>query len=208
MDSGLLHVRQKLEPTDIKISTGFEGEYTTHVVSTKRNASAVLDGLIAGSFIVTDEYINSLAQACTQDVAFNKAPLEIDFDANWPDPMLYVPPPNKEPFPRPADYLAPKKERGTVFANFTFIFCSQTQIDNLGNPINRGDGKAILYEDYNEGVSTPQEFAAFVKQVAGQQGSFSLRSSSSERSVVVVRIQVIEPNSEWKTNFIQETDLI
>lgn len=208
IDSGVLQVRQKLESADIKISTEFEGGYTTHVVATKRNAPPVLEGLVAGCFIVTDEYIDALVQACTPKLDSEKAPLEIDFDLNWPDPMLHVPPISKEPIARSSDYLAPKTERANLFSNFTFIFCSRTQMESLGKPINRGGGKAILYEEYEEGASSPQDFATFIRKIAGQQGSSDLTSAISAGSVIVVRIQVMEPNSEWKTNFIQGTDLI
>jgi nibrin-like protein len=206
LDSGLLKVRQKLELVDIKLSTGFEGGYTTHVVASKRNAPVVLEGLIAGSFIVTDKYIDSIAQACSLSGGSKKAPLEINFDLNWPDPVNYVPLPSKEPVPRDATYLAPKSDRSTLFTNFTFIFCSETQLESLSKPINRGGGKALLYEDYQEGVSTPQEFAAFVRKVAHQSSAEDMGNSS--KSVIVVRIQVMEPNEEWKTKFILESDLL
>jgi nibrin len=208
VDSIVLQVREKLESSDIKISTDFEGGYTTHVVATKRNAPPVLEGLVAGCFIVTDEYINAIVQACTPNINSNKAPLEIDFNGNWPDPMLHVPPTSKEPTPRSSDYLAPKVDRANVFANFTFVFCSGNQMESLGQPINRGGGKAVLYEAYEDGVSKPEELAAFVRKVAGQQGTSDLSTAKGVRSVIIVRIQVMEPNSEWKTRFIQETDLI
>jgi hypothetical protein len=132
--------------------------------------------------------------------------LEINFDPNWPDPVNYIPPPSKEPVPRDATYLAPQSDRSTLFTNFTFIFCSETQLGSLSKPINRGGGKALVYEDYQEGISTPQEFAVFVRKVAHQSITEDLGNSS--KSVIVVRIQVIEPNEEWKTNFIRESDLL
>jgi hypothetical protein len=206
LNSGLLQVRQKLESADVKLSTGFQGGYTTHVVAAKRNAPVVLEGLVAGCFIVTEDYIEAIAQACSPAGGSKRAPLEVDFDLNWPDHMNHVPPPSKEPIPRDATYLAPRAERANLFTNFTFIFCSQNQMESLSKPINRGGGKALLYEDYQEGESTPQEFAAYVRKVAHQSSSADLGSSS--KSVIVVRIQVIEPNEDWKTDFIRETDFL
>jgi len=138
MDGEMAKIRQALRFADIKLSTKFGGVGVTHVVATKRNLPMVLEGLIAGCFIVTDEYINDLAKASTRINGSQKAPLEVDFDAHWPDPTRYVPPPSKEPIPRPDEYFAPNKERVNLFSNFTFIFCSQNQMENLGNPINRG----------------------------------------------------------------------
>jgi Second BRCT domain on Nijmegen syndrome breakage protein len=204
MESGLHQVRQILEPFDIKLSTVFERDATSHVVAAKRNAPQVLEGLVSACYIVTEGYLDALVSACTATDPGKEAPLQADFDANWPDPMPFVPPTSKEPVPRPVEYLAPKNERRTVFANITFVFCSENQIENLCRAINFGSGKAILWEEYEEGVSNARDLAAFVRKNSSSKST----SARDSRVALLVQIQTTEPNLEWKSRFIQETDRI
>lgn len=189
----------KVEKFDIKLSPNFQGDSTTHVVAAKRNVPDVLEGLVSGAYIVTQPYIDEIITACTPGES-KKAPLEEDFDLAWPDPLKFIPPQSKEPVPRTEDYLVPKPERADMFSNFTFVFCLANQLDGLAKPINRGGGKTILYDDYRDGSSTPEQLADFMKD-------FAMRQSKS-KTVVFVRIQIVEPNTDWKTQFIQRLDLI
>jgi hypothetical protein len=179
------------------------------VVATKRNVPTVLQGIIHGNYIVTRNFVDAIAKAATEEPLPDgegepKAPLEKDFDAAWPNAMEYVPPIANEPVKRDSSYLAPKTGRTDIFYGYTFVFCLKTQFEPLQPVINAGSGKAILYEGFQEGRTNPQDFVAFVKNVAGEKGTGELEHSSTGKGIVVVRITTKNP--EWEARFVQESD--
>src|SRR5688572_27886280 len=105
---------------------------TTHVVQSKRNTAKGLQALINGKHIIQESYIDALVYAATPDDLNNiesLSPLEQDFDSALPDPAPHLPPPGKEPVPRPAEAFAPNPDRLTVFEDYTFVFCDGSQFD-------------------------------------------------------------------------------
>jgi nijmegen breakage syndrome protein 1 len=156
-------------PLDIKILIEYEREYTTHLVAKKRNTSKGLQALINGKYIVHNpSFIDALVAAATPD-GEGPAPLEEDFEANFPDPLQYLPPRGEEPTQRDATAYKPNPTRLDMFDGYKFIFYERRQFDTLLAPITEGRGKALLREAIpNE--TTVDEFVAFVKNIAGENG--------------------------------------
>ena len=127
-----------MEQFDLKVAPDFHVDSTTHVVSTKRNVSATLEGLVHASYIVTPPFIDAVIEAATSrkiSGQTKQAYLEKDFDLYWPNPVQYVPAAGKEPIPRSTDMYAPNKDRQQVFSRYSFVFCLENQMDNLQAPI-------------------------------------------------------------------------
>jgi hypothetical protein len=194
--------RSNLDPLDIRISEEINRECTTHVTANKRNVAATLEGLTHGSYIVTAEFIAEIEKVGPKDEG-SEAPLESDFDGLWPDASQFVPPAATEPMPRETEVYAPNPGRQTVFGGYTFIFCMRKQMDNLQGPITQGGGKALFYNEFEAGVTRPEDFVAFVKKKGGNTGIGELRSNGP--GVVVVRIS---GDDAWAQDFVQKTDLL
>jgi nijmegen breakage syndrome protein 1 len=194
---------------DVKFVHEYIFGQTTHVVAEKRNISPVLQALVHAKYVVTDKFIDAIIEAAKippkgDDGRETFAPLELDFDGVWPDAtkLEFVPPPSKEPNPRPAEYFAPKKERGTVFDGYTFVFCQSQPYENLSPAINGGGGKALLYE---ASETTPaRDVVAYVKNAAGEKGLGEFEDGSEGKGVIVVRIAT--KNSAWSTKFMNDVD--
>jgi nijmegen breakage syndrome protein 1 len=205
----LFSVRSRLEQLDIKFIHEYVFKHTTHVVAEKRNLPPVLQALVHAKYIVTDKFIDAVVEAAKvppvgSDGREPFAPLELDFKEFWPDATQahFVPPPSKEPNPRPAELFTPKEERATVFAGYTFVFCQQGPYGNLSPAINGGGGKALLYEASEE---TPaRDVVAYVKNAAGEKGLGEFEDGSEGKGVIVVRIAT--KNSAWSTTFMNEVD--
>lgn len=120
------------------------------------------------------------------ETAESLSPLEIDFDANWPDPNLHLPPAGKEPVQRPPETFAPNPDRTRVFEGYTFVFCDSSQFENLSNPINNGHGKSLLYKVQN-GETTADELLRFIRNADGEKSHATQRSR--EGGVVLVRFR-------------------
>ena len=104
--------RDKVESFGVKLSPSLQPDSTTHIVGRTRNTPPILEGLVHGKYIVAESYVDALVVAMTATAAPGstntrvlKSPMEIDFDGNLPDPMEHVPPPGKEPLPRPSEFL-------------------------------------------------------------------------------------------------------
>lgn len=203
----LASIRGRLESLDIKFAQEFVSTQTTHVVAAKRNVPAVLQGLIFGKYAVAPSYIEAIIDAATEEEAVEgsepKAPFEKDFDAAWPDPMIFVPAVANEPVARDASYLAPKLERADIFYGYTFVFCLRSQYDALQGVVNAGSGKALLYESFEQGNTSVKDFVAFVKSVAGEKDAGELQDATEGRGVVVVRLTASK--DEGSARFIQES---
>jgi hypothetical protein len=173
-------------------------------VTAKRNVPPALEALVLGRYVVFSNYLDAVSTAAAEG-ASGSAPLEEDFEANWPDPMAYIPPSTKEPVPRPAEYFAPKPERAAVFSGYTFVFCQSSKYESLHGAITAGGGKALLYEKFDEGRTAAKDFIAYVKNVAGEKGLGEFEDGSEGKGVVVIRL-VSPNNKDWGEKFVHEVD--
>jgi hypothetical protein len=177
------------------------------VVSKKRNTAKGLQALINGRFIVAESFLDALIQSTEPPDGLTSSGLEQDFDQNWPDAMLHLPPPGGEPVQHPDDIYAPDPGRNDIFEGYTFIFSDDAQHNNLLAPITNGGGKAMLE------IVTPQktgvdDFIRFVKNVAGEKGLGRFEDGSEGKGVVLVRyLPTKGEHVEWYTQFITAVSL-
>jgi nibrin len=189
-------LRENLEPLDIKILVDYIRESTTHVVARKRNISKCLQALINGKYIVDHTFINAIISV-TQSANDETSPLESDFESNWPNELENLPPRGSEPTERASDAYAPDSSRQEIFDGYTFIFCDQSQFDNLLGPITNGRGKALLRQ-VDPSTTKFEDFIRYVKDVAGEKGLGEFEDGSEGKGVVVVRYQPAKgPSSDW-----------
>jgi nijmegen breakage syndrome protein 1 len=204
---------ETLGPLDIKIVIDFQRGITSHVVAKRRNTPKGLQALICGKFIVCNEsYVNALVAAATPvtpkeaDGEF-KSLLEQDWDANFPNPMDYLPPRGEEPTERDDSAYAPNLDRQSVFEGYTFIFYDKRQFDTLLAPINDGGGKAYFREVIQLKTEV-QDFVRYVKDVAGEKGLGEFEDGSEGKGVVVVRFNPVkEAGIDWFANFNRDVAL-
>ena len=208
----LSSVRNRIEKLDLRFSQEYLPDLTTHVVAVKRNLAYVLAGLVGGKSIVTDDFLKAIENRCVSRPREDD-PTSADFSLleedvnNWPNELDFVPKEGNEPIKRPASWFAPRPERVSVFAGYTFVFCDKSQFENLLLPITCGAGKAILYGDFDHGQTSVDEFVAFVQNVAGKKGLGEFEDGSVGKGVVVVRLaRKKEQGEAWTVQFIQETD--
>ncbi|CAO2657651.1 Nn.00g037770.m01.CDS01 [Neocucurbitaria sp. VM-36] len=198
----------QLHALDIKTTTDFQFDKTTHVVSQKRNLPKVLSGLTAGKHIVTGDFLDAVLNVATTSVDeednYVPSKLEEDFDTWWPKEKEYVPPIGAEPVPQPQEKLEPDPSRSEVFSGLTFIFLNDGQYSSLLDPITGGGGKALLY-DVRPGESTIQEYVDFVHSVVGKKKNS--RTSSGMIPVITVRLPAYpDAMEEWATTFVTGVD--
>lgn len=163
----------------------------------KRNTAKGLQALVNGKHIVQDSYIDALVYAATPsdlDNLESLSPLEADFDSAWPDPTEHLPPPGKEAVQRPKEAFAPNPDRIRVFEGYTFVFGDSTQFDNLQDAVTNGHGEALLYKIEN-GVTTAEEIAKFMRDAAGRNGLGRLRRGPG--GVVLVRYRAKGRHEDW-----------
>jgi nijmegen breakage syndrome protein 1 len=204
---------ETLGPLDIKIVIDFQRGITSHVVAKRRNTPKGLQALICGKFIVCNEsYVNALVAAATPvtpkeaDGEF-KSLLEQDWDANFPNPMDYLPPRGEEPTERDDSAYAPNLDRQSVFEGYTFIFYDKRQFDTLLAPINDGGGKAYFREVIQLKTEV-QDFVRYVKDVAGEKGLGEFEDGSEGKGVVVVRFNPVKgAGIDWFANFNRDVAL-
>ncbi|KAI4238480.1 MAG: hypothetical protein LQ352_007865 [Teloschistes flavicans] len=195
--------------TDIKISTNYIIDKTTHVVQSKRNTAKGLHALINGRYIVTESFIDALIYATVPtdlDHDESLSPLEEDFDKNWPDAMQHVPPRGREPNERPVEIFAPNPERANVFDGYSFVFCEKSQFESLQPPITNGGGKAFLFK-LQPRQTTTEELVGYVKNVAGEQGLGELEDGSEGKGVVVVKFRGGKDDFDWAAELGKEASL-
>lgn len=204
----LAHVRSRLEDLDVKTIIDYVIDQTTHVVSSKRNTAKGLQALVNGKYIVDDSFIDALVYAATPGDLENLeslSRLEFDFQSGWPDANKHLPPPGKENIDRPSTAFAPNPIRLTIFEQYTFVFCDQSQFDNLQGPINNGQGKAHFFE-LAEGITTATEIVRFMKQAAGRHGVGNERHSLG--GVVLVRFRCKGEFESWAIELGNEVALM
>ncbi|KAH7126915.1 hypothetical protein B0J11DRAFT_526755 [Dendryphion nanum] len=202
--SNLLHA------LDIKTSMEFIHGQTTHVVSQKRNLPKVLQGLVAGKFIVTSDFLDKVIDVATpqdsQLETYKASKLEEDFDLAWPQEKEYVPPVGAEPVPRDARLLEPDVTRSEVFAGLTFVFLDENQHSSLQEPLAGGTGKVLLY-DLRPGQTTVDEYVDYVRSVMGRKRG--TKASAGRIPVITIRLPSFpEGMEEWAANFRSGVDLL
>jgi nijmegen breakage syndrome protein 1 len=192
---------------DIKVLIEYERGVTTHLVAKKRNTSKGLQALIDGKYIVhNDTFVKAVVAAATPP-AQGPSPLEEDFEANFPDPLQYLPPRGEEPTQRSADAYAPNPSRKNMFEGYTFIFYERRQFETLLAPITDGLGKALLREAITH-ETTVDDFVRYVKSEAGEKGLGEFEDGSEGKGVVVVRFNPVKGvGTEWFADFGREVAL-
>jgi nijmegen breakage syndrome protein 1 len=170
------------------------------VVASKRNTSKGLQALINGKYIVDNTFIDAIVAAVHSE-GDEISPLEIDFDLNWPDALKHLPPRGQEPTERRANAYSPNPARQEIFDGYTFVFCDQSQFENLLAPITNGRGKALLRQ-IDPKITQVEDFIRYVKHVAGEKGLGEFEDGSEGKGVVVVKYQPAKgPTSEWYKDF-------
>lgn len=193
-------LRENLEPLDIKVLVEYIRESTTHVVARKRNISKCLQALINGKYIVDHTFIDAIINV-TKSENDGISPLESDFESNWPNELEHLPPRGSELTERTSDAYAPDPARQEIFDGYTFIFCDQSQFENLLGPITNGRGKALLRQ-VDPSKTKLEDFIRYVKDVAGEKGLGEFEDGSEGKGVVVVRYQPAKgPASDWYADF-------
>ena len=190
----------QLHTLDIKTTTDFVFDKTTHVVSAKRNLPKVLSGLTSAKHIVTTEFLDKVlvvaAPSVDEENNYLPSKLEEDFDAWWPAEKEYIPAAGIEPVTRPHEMLLPDSSRSEVFSGLTFVLLSQSQHDSLLDPITGGGGKALPY-DLKLGETTVEEYVNHIHNVAGKKR----RGKPGDKlPVITVRLNVLEED-EWLKSF-------
>ncbi|GAB7338459.1 hypothetical protein MBLNU457_4743t1 [Dothideomycetes sp. NU457] len=202
--------RAQLEPLDVKCITEYVTQYTTHVVSRKRNTAQVLQALVNGRYVVADGFVEAVAKVGQKNGDDQVSALEEDFDANWPSELDHQPPPGNEPNARPArdEIFLPNVARSELFEKFVFVFCTNAQYDSLLPVVTGGGGKALLKE-----VPPPEDrpdlasLIDYVKECAGKKGDARYKLSQQPRKGGVV---VVRPSDAAKcggAKFFQAVDL-
>ncbi|RMZ72967.1 hypothetical protein GMOD_00009752 [Pyrenophora seminiperda CCB06] len=197
----------QLHALDIKTTTDFVFDKTTHVVSANRNRPKVLSGLTSGKHIVTTDFLDAVLNVATPSVDeeqnYLASKLEVDFDTWWPTEKDYIPAAGKEPVARPQEMLLPDASRSEVFTGLTFIFLNEEQYSSLLEPVTGGGGKALLY-NVQPGKTTVQEYVDYVHSVAGKKR----RGKADEKlPVVTVRLSTIpDAMEEWAVSFVTGVD--
>ncbi|KAI4911927.1 hypothetical protein J4E90_006745 [Alternaria incomplexa] len=190
----------QLHTLDIKTTTDFVFDKTTHVVSAKRNLPKVLSGLTSAKHIVTTEFLDKVlivaAPSVDEENNYLPSKLEEDFDAWWPAEKEYIPGIDKEPVHQPHEMLLPDPSRSDVFSGLTFVFLSESQHSSLLDPVTGGGGKALLY-NLQLGETTVDEYVDHVHNVAGKKR----RGKPGDKlPVITVRLNVLAED-EWLKSF-------
>ncbi|TKX21011.1 hypothetical protein C1H76_6551 [Elsinoe australis] len=211
----LAEYRAKVEDLDVKCTTEYIANQTSHVITKKRNTAMALQALVNGRAIVTERYLDAIRKAGERPPAdgdeVTVSSLEKDWDLNWPKEIDFLPEPSSEPNPRPEhdEIFLPKAPRAEMFNKYLFIFMTQVQHETFLPVITGGGGKVLLKE-----VGPPEEepdfddFLDFVKNCAGKKGvsAFRLSQYPAEKGGVVV----VRPGDATRVGgveFIQRLDL-
>jgi hypothetical protein len=198
----------KLHALDIKTTTDFLFDKTTHVVSQKRNLPKVLSGLVAGKHIVNGDFLDAILRVATASVDgtenYEPSKLEEDFDESWPKEKEHIPPTGAEPVARPQEMLEPDSSRADVFSGLTFVFLVESQYNSLLEPITGGGGKGLLF-DVRPGETTVEEYVDYIHSVAGKKKRN--RTGSDKLPVVTVRLAGYPDGmEEWAARFVTGVD--
>ncbi|KAK4984110.1 hypothetical protein LTR50_006797 [Elasticomyces elasticus] len=184
---------ERLELLDVKCTIEYIVAQTSHVVAAKRNTPKCLQALINGKYVVVDSYIEAIVAAAaprTEKGEPTPSLLETDFDANWPNASEFLPGVGKEPVPRPAELFRPDVRRQGIFRGYTFVFLDDAQLAQLVDPVENGEGKALLYPLKQGETTTTQELVDYMRSVAGKKGTGPFRETQPgiKGGAVLVRL--------------------
>jgi len=198
----------QLHALDIKTTTDFLFDKTSHVITQKRNLPKVLSGLVAGKHIVTGDFLDAVIKAAATSVDeaehYEPSKLEEDFDGWWPKEKDYVPPVGAEPVTRPQEMLEPDPSRAEVFSGLTFIFLVESQYNSLLEPVSGGGGKGLFF-DVKPGETTVEEYVDYVHSVAGKKKR--TKTSGDKLPIVTVRLAGYPDGmEEWAAGFVTGVD--
>lgn len=174
-------------------------------MAAKRNTAKGLQALINGKYIVTEAYVDALAAAATPTVSDQDvenplpSPLEEDYKRNWPKAIEYLPGPGREPHPRSAEVFEPNPDRATIFAGFMFVFCEESQYNNLADVINQGGGKAVKF-DMDPGHTTVQDMVQYVRNLAGKKYAVG-DAMDGDTGIVLMAFKPSRELEDWATTF-------
>ncbi|KAK4998846.1 hypothetical protein LTR66_002006 [Elasticomyces elasticus] len=199
---------ERLEILDVKCAIEYIVAQTSHVVAAKRNTPKCLQALINGKCVVVDSYIDAIVVAAApRTVNGEPTPslLETDFDANWPNASEFLPGVGKEPVPRPAELFRPDVRRQGIFRGYTFVFLDDVQLAQLVDPVENGEGKALLYP-LKQGETTTQELVDYMRSVAGKKGTGPFRETQPgiKGGAVLVRLG---DEDQWANTLRKGVDL-
>ncbi|KAF1833806.1 DNA damage response protein RcaA [Decorospora gaudefroyi] len=197
----------QLHALDIKTTSDFQFDKTTHVVSAKRNLPKVLSGLTSGKHIVSTDFLDTVLNVATtslnEEGSYVPSKLEEDFDTWWPAEKEYIPAAGAEPVARPQEMLEPDSARLEVFSGLTFVFLNEGQYSSLLDPVTGGGGKALLYH-VRPGETTVEEYVDYVHSVAGKKRR---GHSTGKLSVITVRLPAYpDAMEEWAASFVTGVD--
>ncbi|KAL5115965.1 hypothetical protein ACEQ8H_006187 [Pleosporales sp. CAS-2024a] len=198
----------QLHALDIKTTTDFLFDKTTHVVTQKRNLPKVLSGLVAAKHVVTGDFLDAVLRAAASSVEgaeeYQPSKLEEDFDMWWPKEKDYAVPVGAEPVARSQEMLEPDPARAEVFSGLTFVFLIESQYNSLLEPITGGGGKGLFF-DVKPGETTVEEYVEYVHSVAGKKKRSKL--SKDKLPVVTVRLAGYPDGmEEWAASFVTGVD--
>lgn len=189
-------IAKRVEHLDVKtIAAWVDGE-TSHAVAAKRNTSIGLRALVSGKPIVTAEFLSAIVEAAKAPPPdpttgqLQYCPLELDFDANFPDAAKYLPPKGSEPGNHSADLYKPDQRRMTLFDGWTFVLCEKKQFDALSGPITAAGGKTTIFHVVQDST-IPYELTKHVQGLGLE-------------NVAVVRGKY--DNVDWGDNFYLEVE--
>ena len=210
LKAGALKTKQnRVKSLGIKAISDFASDHTTHLVAGKRNTTKGLQALITGKYMVSESYLDAIEYAATPrslDKEEDLSPLEIDFDAHWPDAQGYLPPRGKEPTARPVETYQPGPDRTNIFENFTFVFGDRSQQENLLDVITSGHGKALLFKVTN-GQTTADEALQYMQNAAGMKSFGDMSAQSRRGGVIMVRWTPASEHADWATDLVNEVAL-
>lgn len=118
-------LEKTVEPLDIKLLPVMHPTTTHFVKATEKNSAKVLVAMVKALPIVTPQFVDALAVSADA--------MELDFNAQFPDPAKFLPEPRFQINPKRADLLA----------NRNFVFFDQRQYDSLWPMISAAAGIAV-----------------------------------------------------------------
>ncbi|KAI1961428.1 hypothetical protein LOZ58_003282 [Ophidiomyces ophidiicola] len=196
----LANAQSRLEDLDIKTVSAYVVGKTTHVVQKGRDTTKGLQAIINGKYIVDPSYIELLLYAATSaelEAEESLSPLELDFDAAWPDPATRLPPQGSEKTKLPDSAYEPRQDRLNVFEGYTFVLFDETTFEGLQDPISNGHGKALLCE-FESGKTKAQDIVDYVAKASSNK-AFS-HNMDGNGGVLLVQPQR-RSNLKWIQNF-------
>lgn len=203
--------KEKLECMDIKVSTEYFSNQTTHVIAKKRNTPSGLQALLQARWLLSGSFVDAVAAAGKRDGLDDNglprlSPLELDYDACWPSELEHPCPAGSEPVPRPDEYLKPNTQRSEVFDGYTFVFLDPAQHALLMAAVMAGSGKAVCYERMSSST-TAKNVIEYIKELAGKKNDRDLILSDEPGPGGIVIVRPSDKAGGRNSEVLQEIDI-